>query len=140
MTTVATLEIPTIGQPWPEQGGIYIGSRLKAGQVHHLIIPGGPDFDIKASHNNAAERIAAKGDINGFSDWRHGDQRDVMLACINVPDLFEQSGYESIQITSTPHGSGSAWAVCFEHGLVYAYHRYREFRVRPFRSIIASSI
>lgn len=140
MTTVATLEIPTIGQPWPEQGGIYIGSRLKDGQVHHLIVPGGPTFDIQASHNNAAERIAAKGEINGFSDWRHGDQRDVMLAYINVPDLFEQSGYDSIQITSTPFDSNYAWAVDFEDGSVSADGRNGEFRVRPFRSIIASSL
>jgi hypothetical protein len=140
MTTAATFEIPTIGQPWPEQGGIYIGPRLKDGQVHHVIIPGGTDFDIKASHDNAAERIAAKGDINGFSDWRHGDQEDLMLAYINARDQFHRKGRESIQISATPYGSGSAWAVDFEHGFVLIDFRYYEFRVRPFRSVIASSL
>jgi len=126
---------PEIGEYLPGQGGIYIGSRLKDGQVHHLIIPGGPDFDIKASHNNAAERIAAKGDINGFTDWRHGEQEDLMLAYINVPELFEREGYESIQITSTPYGQSSAWFVDFEYGGVGIDGRDYEFRVRPFRRL-----
>jgi len=140
MTTTATLEIPTIGQPWPEQGGIYIGPRLKDGQVHHLIIPGGTDFDIKASHDNAAERIAAKGTINGFSDWYHGDQENLMLAYINAREQFHRKGRESIQISATLYGAYDAWAVDFESGDVLIYHRLNEFRVRPFRSIIASSI
>ncbi|MGB3290982.1 MAG: hypothetical protein WBA83_17045 [Burkholderiaceae bacterium] len=140
MTTSTTTEVPAIGQPWPEQGGIYIGSRLKDGQTHHLIIPGGIEHDIEASHNNAAERIAAKGEINGFSDWRHGDQEDVMLAYINAKEHFHRKGFESIQITATPYGSTSAWAVGFERGRVYIGFRLYEFRVRPFRSFIASSI
>ncbi|MFT0546965.1 hypothetical protein ACMHYO_11555 [Allopusillimonas ginsengisoli] len=64
----------TIGQPWPEQGGIYIGPRLIDGQIHYIIIPGGVEYDIKACHNSAAESIAAKGEINGFCDWHHGSQ------------------------------------------------------------------
>lgn len=138
--TTTAVAIPTIGQSWPEQGGIYIGSRLKDGQVHHLVIPGGTEHDIKASHNNAAERIAEKGEINGFSDWHHGDQRDVMLAYINVPELFERKGYDSIQVTASPYGSPSAWAVNCESGRVDILYRTNEFRVRPFRSIIHSSL
>lgn len=140
MTTATAIQIPTIGQPWPEQGGIYIGSLLKDGQVHHLVIPGGTEHDIKASHNNAAERISAKGEINGFSDWHHGDQRDLMLAYINVPDLFERKGWGSVQITATPCGEGSAWYVDFEYGHVGIGYRIDEFRVRPFRSVIHSAL
>lgn len=131
---------PTIGQPWPEQGGIYIGSRLVDGQVQHRIIPGGPEFDIPASHDNAAERIAAKGEINGFSDWFHGDPKDLMLALINVPHLFPNKGIESVQITSKPYRNSGAWAVVFEYGLCYRYGQGREFRVRPFRSVVDSPI
>ena len=40
--------IPAINQPWPEQGGIYIGSRLIDGQVHHIVIPGGTEQDAQA--------------------------------------------------------------------------------------------
>ncbi|MFT0533983.1 hypothetical protein ACMHYJ_14315 [Castellaniella hirudinis] len=138
--TATAVTIPAIGQPWPEQGGVYIGARLIDGQIHHVVIPGGTEYDIKASHDNAAERIAAKGEINGFSDWRHGSQEDAMLAYINAPNLFHREGLESIQITSTPYGSNYAWAVDFENGTVDTYTRTNEFRVRPFRSIIASSL
>ncbi len=92
MSETTLIFTPSIGQPWPEQGGIYIGSRLIDGQTHHVIIPGGTEYDIRANYNNAAERIAAKGEINGFSDWHHGSQEDVMLAYINVPDLFCRGG------------------------------------------------
>jgi hypothetical protein len=140
MSEATMILVPAIGQPWPEQGGVYIGPRLIDGQTHHVVIPGGTEFDIKASHDNAAERITAKGEINGFSDWRHGSQEDAMLAYINVPNLFHREGVESIQITSTPFGQSTAWAVDFEGGDVGALYRSNEFRVRPFRSIIASSL
>jgi len=137
MSETATLiQIPAPGQPWPEQGGIYVGARVIDGIVRHRIIPGGTDQDIVASHDNAAERITAAGEINGFSDWGHGDQRDLMLAYINAPDLFHREGIESVQITSTPYGSYYAWAVGFESGDVGVSGRHYEFRVRPFRSFI----
>lgn len=132
--------VPKIGQPWPGQGGIYIGSRLKGGEVHHIIIPGGIEHDIKASHNNAAERIAAQGEINGFSDWRHADQEDLMLAYINARDQFHRKGVGSIQVSATPYGSDYAWLVDFEYGSVTTLNRGYEFRVRPFRSFIHSPI
>ena len=140
MSETTMILVPAIGQPWPEQGGVYIGPRLIDGQTHHVIIPGGTEYDIKASHDNAAERIAAKGEINGFSDWRQGSQEDLMLAYINVPGLFRREGMESIQITSTPSDELTAWAVDFEDGSVLTRCRIGEFRVRPFRSIIASSL
>ena len=139
MSATAT-KAPAINQLWPEQGGIYIGDRLIDGKVHHIIIPGGTEFDIEACHNNAAERIAAKGEINGFSDWRNGSQEDYMLAYINARDKFNQGGVESIYVSSTPYGSCFAWAVGFEYGSVGCWGRSSGFLVRPFRSIIASSI
>lgn len=135
--TATAVQIPAPGQPWPEQGGIYVGPRVIDGVVHHRIIPGGTEFDVPASHNNAAERISDKGEINGFSDWQHGDQRDLMLAYINAPEQFHQSGRESIQVTSTPYGDSSAWVVDFEDGYVGIDDRSCEFAARPFRSFIA---
>jgi|GEM_PF-911867 len=132
MTATATTA-PTLGQAWPEQGGIYIGLRLIDGQTHHVIMAGGTEADIVASHDNAAQRIAEKGEINGFSDWRHGSQEDVMLAYINAREHFPRSGIESVQVTSTPCGSSSAWVVDFEYGRVTICRRDYEFRVRPFR-------
>ncbi len=37
---------PAIGQEWPEQGGVFIGTRLIDGVAHHIIIPGGAEFDL----------------------------------------------------------------------------------------------
>jgi len=140
MNETTAIAVPAIGQPWAEQGGIYIGQRLIEGEVHHVIIPGGTDYDIEASHDNAAERIAAKGEINGFSDWRHGAQEDVMLAYINAREYFHREGFASIQVTATPYGRNLAWCVDFENGNVIPNIRNYEFRVRPFRSIIHSAL
>ena len=128
---------PKLGEYLPSQGGIYVGQRLIDGQTHHIIMSGGVGHDIKASYNNAAERIAAKGEINGFSDWRHGSQEDLMLAYINAREHFHRKGEESLQVTSTPYGSSFAWVVGFEGGSVDFSRRCHEFLVRPFRSFIA---
>jgi hypothetical protein len=67
---------PAINQPWPEQGGIFIGSRLIDGQVHHVVIPGGTEFDHADIPFSRVEQVVAEGDeINGFSDWRAPDKR-----------------------------------------------------------------
>ncbi|NYT76524.1 DUF1566 domain-containing protein [Alcaligenaceae bacterium] len=139
MTTVTQqTTIPTIGHAWPEQGGIYIGSLMKDGALHHLFVPGGPEHDIEdVSFNDAAQAVQDKGEINDHADWRVPDQRELMLAYINTPELFSKDDW---YWTSTPIGSSNAWAVGFEDGYVHGDTRRDEFRVRPFRSIIASSL
>lgn len=138
MTTTTATVIPTIGQPWPEQGGIYVGSLMKDGALHHLVIPGGIEHDLEdIRFTDAADAVQAKGKINGHTDWRVPDQRDLMLAYINTPEQFDKSDW---YWTSAPYGSYRAWCVDFEHGHVLISNRNGEFRVRPFRSIIASSL
>ncbi|MGE8449067.1 MAG: DUF1566 domain-containing protein [Pseudomonadales bacterium] len=127
---------PQPGALWPEQGGRYVGSYVKAGQLHHGIIADGVDTDIKASFNKLAES-PTNIEINGFSDWRAPDQRELMLAFIHAPDNFMRSGWDSIYMTSTPYGSDYVWVVDFEGGDVFTCYRDSEWRVRPFRSIIA---
>lgn len=126
-------KIPLIGQPWLEQGGFYVGPRLSNGEVLHVVIPGGVEYDIVARLDNAAERIAARGKINGFSDWLLGEQQDLMLAYINVPELFEREGIESMRVTATPYGRKAVWVVTFENGWVDIENGPYEYRVRPFR-------
>lgn len=134
MTATAT-STPAIGQEWPEQGGIFIGSRLIDGALHHLVIPGGKEFDLAdVEFEQLASAINERGEVNGHSDWRAPDQEDMMLAYINVPDLFDKDDW---YWTNKPYGSGFAWAVDFEYGGVYYWSRYDEFRGRPVRSIIA---
>lgn len=137
MTATATTA-PTIGKVWPEQGGVFIGSRLINGATHHIVIPGGKEFDlVDVEFKDLAPAIAERGEVNGHSDWRAPDQEDMMLAYINAPDLFDKSDY---YWTNKPCGSSRAWAVGFEDGSVSHWYRGFEFRVRPVRSIIASTL
>ncbi len=132
--------VPAINQPWPAQGGIYIGSRLTNGVVHHVVIPGGLEFDHVDVPFSRVELVAAEGDeLNGFSDWRAPDQEDLMLAYINARDRFEGKGVASIYWSRTEQNDWP-WAVDFECGHTYDFHRSNEFRVRPFRSFPDSSI
>ena len=128
--------IPAINQPWPEQGGIYIGSRLIDGQVQHIVIPGGIDHDAQGvAFKDLAANIPAE--INGHSDWRAPDQEDLMLAWINAREHFDTSGW---YWSRTPEDEHWTWAVGFEYGDTYDYDRSNGFRVRPVRSFPASAI
>lgn len=140
MNEATIMATPAIGQLWPEQGGIFIGSRLIGGQIHHLIIPGGVEHDIKGiTFNGIDEAITKAGEINGHNDWRAPDQEDLMLAWINAREHFVQTGIDSIYWSRSFHHDWP-WAVVFECGDVLINNRNVEFRVRPFRSVIASSI
>ncbi|WP_063588675.1 DUF1566 domain-containing protein [Achromobacter ruhlandii] len=136
--TATAISTPAIGQEWPDQGGIYIGSRLIDGATHHVIIPGGKEFDlVDVEFKGLASAVTERGEVNGHSDWRAPDQEDMMLAYINVPDLFAKDDW---YWTNKPYGSFRAWAVDFELGIVRDWPRGFEFRVRPVRSIIASPL
>ena len=129
--------IPAIGQAWPEQGGIYIGSRLIDGGLHHIIIPGGVEHDTEdVEFKEVDKAVSDKGEINGHSDWRAPDQEDLLLAWINAREHFNTEDW----YWSRSEHHGWPWAVDFEDGTCYDYDRYGEFRVRPFRSISDSSI
>lgn len=133
--TATVTTVPAIGQEWPEQGGVLIGSRLIDGVAHHIVIPGGMEFDlVDVDFDKQTSAIDERGEVNGHSDWRAPDQEDMMLAYINVPDLFDKDDW---YWTSKPYGSYGAWAVNFENGFVFHWYRTIEFRVRPVRSIIA---
>lgn len=131
--------IPAINQPWPEQGGIYIGSRLIDGKVHHIVIPGGTEHDAQGV---AFKHIAASipAEINGHNDWRAPSQEDLMLAWINAREHFVQKGSDSIYWTGTAYNDTWGWAVVFEDGRTSSSDRNHEFRVRPVRSFPDSSL
>lgn len=132
-----TKVIPAIGQEWPEQGGIFIGSRLIDGAVHHVVIPGGVEFDHVDVEFSRVELVVNDGEeLNGFSDWRAPDQEDLMLGYINARQHFSPS---DLYWSRSDH-HGWPWAVDFEYGLVDNYNRRSEFRVRPVRSFPDSSL
>lgn len=139
MPTETQVRVPAIGQLWPEQGGIYIGSRLIDGAVHHVVIAeGGTGHDIKRQNFQAAQSVQF-GEIAGHSDWHAGDQEDLMLAYINAREHFERKGMDSIYWSRSEH-DGWPWAVDFEDGLTRYFLRTNEFRVRPVRSFPDSSL
>lgn len=139
MSTQTATRIPAINQPWPEKGGIFIGSRLIDGVVHHVVIPGGTEFDHPDVPFSRVELVVAEGEeLNGHSDWRAPDQEDLMLAYINAREHFVQKGVDSLYWSRTERSW--PWAVGFEYGFTYYYDRYYEFRVRPFRSFPDSSL
>lgn len=138
MQAEAKTHIPAINQPWPSQGGIYIGSRLIDGAVHHVVIPGGVEHDIKNVEFANVEKVIPA-EINGHSDWRAPDQEDLMLAYVNAREHFVQKGIDSIYWSRSEHRDWP-WAVDFELGSVFNFGRLLEFRVRPFRSFSDSSI
>lgn len=139
MTTESAIRTPAINQLWPEQGGIYIGSRLIDGEVHHVVIPGGIEHDAKdIKFDNVPGGIPKE--INGHEDWRAPDQEDLMLAWINAREHFTQEGSDSIYWSRSERSKHWAWAVAFEVGLTFYLNRDFEFRVRPFRSFPDSSL
>lgn len=130
--------IPVIGQAWPEQGGIYIGARLIDGAVHHVVIPGGVEHDLKDVAFKGVQTCIPT-ELNGQGDWRAPDQEDLMLAWINAREHFEKSGLASYYWSRTER-DGWAWAVDFERGRTNHDYRGSEFRVRPFRSFPDSAL
>jgi len=138
MNAVVETRIPAIGHHWSEQGGIYIGARLKDGAVHHVVIADGTQHDRKDQDFKAAQGVQF-GEINGHSDWHAGDQEDLMLAYINAREHFVGKGVDSIYWSRSEH-HGWPWVVEFEDGVTSSGSRRYEFRVRPFRSFPDSSL
>jgi len=136
MNAAVETTTPAIGQPWPAQGGIYIGARLIDGTVHHVVIAdGGTKHDIEDQDFKAAQGVQF-GDINGHSDWHAGDQEDLMLAYINAREHFDKASW----YWSRSEHHGWPWAVDFEYGDTNSSYRSSVFRVRPFRSFPDSSL
>lgn len=150
---------PRIGDYLATQGGVYVGDILGDDKVlYGLII--GEEIEIGTaefgyaykgdlsqwdglSNTNAlrgkspAADQAANYERNGHCDFYLPARRELMVALANVPHLFNSKGY---YWSSTTRGNDYAWAVGVENGYVVYNYRHNEFRVRPFRSFIASSI
>lgn len=154
----AHTSLATIGEYWPEQGGIFVGDfRADDGTVYGLIVADcGTAKDIgRARHCENGERdlsqwdgldntqrlkngcpaalLASQHTADGHADFYLPARRELQSACANVPHLF---GPEDWYWSSTPYGEHTAWAVDFERGYTNNFRRFSEFRVRPFRRFI----
>lgn len=144
-----------VGQYADGQGGIYIG---QTAQGRHLfaaaaLLDGGFEFggygdylegysDLDGAENT--RKLVERGDhpaalaateytADGHNDFYLPSHRE-LLQLVAVEGFNEHA---SDVWTSTPYGSGYAWAVNFEGGYVDGWRRSNEFRVRPVRSVIA---
>lgn len=144
-----------IGATLSGQGGIYSGDILgDDGTVYGLVVAeddlqgtyqwSPDDGEIQASswdglvNTNAllrlntshpAARAAKAYSADGHADFYLPAKRELQIIAANLPHLFQPKPYW----TSTPYGSGGAWAVGFEFGTVNLWSRNSEFRVRPVR-------
>lgn len=147
--------VPAVGEYWPGQGGRLIGMHPEGG---YLVV--GEPLEGKFQFGRYDQ------DLTGFSPT-DGETNTRALFCLgDAPAALAASKYtadghhdfylpsqtegamilgalglsDGIFWTSTPYGSYGAWAVNFEDGGVYLWYRTDEFRVRPVRRVIPSSI
>jgi hypothetical protein len=150
---------PPIGQPWPAQGGIYLGiCRGDSGQPdQHLIVVTDPAAAFKAvwgdygqdvagaksrfdgrantaamaaAGSEAAKRVLAL-QVNGVADCFMPSQAQLQLACAIAPEAFE-TGYHW---SSTQTSRDDAFGQDFEYGHSYWDFKDYQHRVRAFRAI-----
>lgn len=159
------MNIPAIGQPWPEQGGFYAGiMRGENGQPdYHLIVSTSAghhaglawgcygldepqatgSFDGKSNtdalcrsgHDHPAAHWAASLNIDGHSDFYLPSRRELHLCWVNVPELFEPGWYWS----STQHSDMKAWDQAFDAGNNGLYEKAEERCVRAIRRVMAGA-
>ncbi len=155
------MKAPRIGQPWPEQGGVYAG--IMAGHDgqpdYHLIVATaelgeiantpwgeygkkikGADsyFDGRA---NTAAMVAADNDlgkritalqIEGHADYHLPSQAEIHLMAANLKDQFDQDDWFW---TSTQYSANSAWVQYFYDGGQHLGLKYTEGRARAVRRL-----
>lgn len=147
--------IPAVGAYWPGQGGKLIGLHPQGG----YLIAGEPlDGNFRFGRYDQ--------DLTGFSPTDGETNTRALVNLGGAPaalaaseytadghrDFYLPSQTEAAMIlgalglrdggfwTSTPYGSSGAWAVTFGLGSVSNWYRSTEFRVRPVRRVIPSSI
>lgn len=160
MTTTAPT--PRIGQPWPDQGGIYAGIMAgRDGQPdYHLILapagqgdfkdvewgPYGKSIDGAASYFDGVANTAAMAaadlelakrilalQIDSHADYHLPSQAEAHLLAANLKDQFEQDDW---YWTSTQYSALSAWYQGFYHGSTDISFKDSTGRARAVRRLI----
>lgn len=105
--------VPSIGQPWPAQGGIYAGIvRGHDGQPdQHMVLA-----DARPSTRlnwQAAMAWAAGIEVDGHADFNLPDRYQSAVLFGNLDDQFDKAWHW----TSTPDSEGFAWVQYFYDGI-----------------------
>ena len=151
--------VPRIGQPWPEQGGIYAGIMAgRDGQPdYHLILapaeqgsfedvewgPYGKSIEGASSYFDGRANTAAMAaadielgarvlalQIDGHADYHLPSQAEMHLLAANLKDQFEQDDW---YWTSTQYSSITAWLQDFSYGTQSSSLKDVEARARAVR-------
>lgn len=123
--------VPSIGQAWPGQGGIYAGlMRGRDGAPdYHLIV--GPELNPAEWEDTKAQ--AAELEIEGHTDFTLPFRAEQALQFANVPELFKKDWYWSCeQRASYPV---HAWMQYFDDGYQVYYRKSYEIRARAVRRL-----
>lgn len=155
--------IPAIGQPWPEQGGIYAGlMRGAAGKPdYHLVVPAGPKgFIAKVAWGGYEKDEAAAGsEYDGYANTRalvnskHSHPAAEWAAELEIEghtDFYLPSRRElalcyanvpelfekAWHWSSTQYSPYSAWIQLFDGGFQSLDHKSNEFRARAVRRVV----
>ena len=158
---------PRIGQPWPEQGGIYAG--IMAGHNgqpdYHLIvatpeqgeitdiawgeygkkIKGAASYfdgqantaDMAAAGLELAQRITAL-QIDGHADWHLPSQAEIHLLAANLKDQFNQDDWDWYW-TSSQYSAYGAWVQYFSNSFQSSRSEVCKGRARAVRMIQISA-
>jgi hypothetical protein len=158
-TRFSTLTPPALLAPWPEQGGLYIGTKATPdGNAFYLVaaigeheledqqwgeygkrITGADSYHdgranteaMAAAGSELAQKILAL-DIAGHTDWSLPSQADGHLLAANAKHLMKQ---DECYWLSTQCSANGAWYQYFGGGGQSADGKGCEFRAVPVRSI-----
>ncbi len=129
------MQTPAIGQPWPEQGGIYAG--LVRG------VDGNPDQHLVLAAALPPKRLNWKDACtwgtsvrdSDFTDWSLPTRDESALLYANVRHLVEGGWHW----TGTQYSAGDAWLQVFSSGLQSYFDKSFEARARAVRRFNAQS-
>jgi hypothetical protein len=116
---------PSIGEYWPEQGGIYAGVARGGERDYHLILSTeAPKEDLTwQAALDRAKSISA----DGHSDFTVPTRFESALLYANLQDQFDTDYW---YWTSTQYSEGYAWRQLFSSGSQSNYYKVYERRCR----------
>jgi len=123
---------PKVGNAWPEEGGVFVGTRIVDGAERHVVVA--DVADLYASCDTVQAEITALGTINGKPGWKAPDLRDLMLAYVNASYLFDEAAW---YLSETEASGGTVWGLRFEDGLTGGWDKSDVLKMRPIRLVAA---
>ena len=121
-----TVNLPPIGEAWPDEGGVFAGLLKGEDGDYAVIVPLDPASDVDAAPWKEAIAAAGKFKTAQHQDYSAATRGDLALCFHNVPELFRKDWYWS----STPSAgfASYAWYQTFDYG--YQYYGLKDYKLR----------